>query len=129
MPDTQVPTAPPKVAMSAALAAGAALGARPDRPSRAVLTWQRQLAVKLQQAKRYPARAHGEKGTARVAFAIDRLGRVVTASLVQSSGSPILDEEALALVRRAQPMPQPPADVTDGQLSFSFPIEFVASGR
>ena len=38
-------------------------------------------------------------------FSLDRQGRVVDSRVVPSSGAAALDEEALALVRRAQPFP------------------------
>ena len=41
---------------------------------------------------------------------------VVSARLAQSSGSGALDDEAIALLKRAQPFPAPPA---------TFPGEFV----
>ena len=40
-----------------------------------------------------------------------------------------LDEETLALARRAQPFPPPPADISDDQLSFVVPIRYAATAR
>ena len=58
------------------------------------------------------------------AFSIDRQGRVLTSRIVHSSGSDALDDEALALVKRAQPLPPPPAGLADDQLSFVVPIRY-----
>jgi len=43
---------------------------------------------------------------------------------VESSGSPTLDQETLAMLVRAQPMPRPPGEVPDNQLSFVVPVRF-----
>jgi periplasmic protein TonB len=43
---------------------------------------------------------------------------------VQSSGSAKLDEETLAMLARAQPMPKPPDNVLDSELSFIVPVRF-----
>ncbi|XIA67377.1 energy transducer TonB [Bradyrhizobium sp. TZ2] len=44
-----------------------------------------------------------------MSFALDRKGLVTNARVIQSSGSNALDEEAVALLKRAQPFPAPPA--------------------
>jgi len=59
-----------------------------------------------------------------LAFTIDRHGGVVSSRIVKSSGSTVLDAEALALITRAAPLPPPPADIADSDLSFVVPIRF-----
>ena len=68
---------------------------------------------RVQAARRYPesARSAGTEGSALLRFTIDAAGRVVSASIVASSGKPDLDAEALASVRRAAPFPAPPPGV------------------
>ena len=65
----------------------------------------------------------GAAGTARVAFAVDRGGRVVSASLAASSGDPQLDAAAVAMVRRASPLPAPPPDL-GGRINLTVPVRF-----
>jgi len=113
---TPVPTAPPVTETRAAQAA-----------SPAIVGWQRLLIAQLQRHKRYPPAAKGEQGVARLAFSIDRRGNLRASRIIQSSGSSILDEETLALIKRAAPFPAPPDDLTDAQLSFIVPIRFAAS--
>ena len=74
----------------------------------------------------YPetALARRQQGTAVVFFEIDRLGRLLESRLEQSSGFPLLDREALAMLRRASPMPQAPAAITGQTYSALFPVEF-----
>ncbi|MFH0299982.1 energy transducer TonB [Bradyrhizobium sp. 31Argb] len=65
----------------------------------------------LERRKRYPpsTQSRGERGVAYVRFTIDDRGNVLSASLARSSGFAELDQEVLALVRRASPVPAPPA--------------------
>jgi protein TonB len=44
--------------------------------------------------------------------------------IVQSSGSAALDEETLALLARAQPMPRPPDEMRTRELSFVAPVRY-----
>jgi periplasmic protein TonB len=94
-----------------------------------MVSWQRALVTQIERHKRYPPNAHGEQGVAKLAFRLDRGGRVVSSSIAQSSGSAALDAETLALIKRAQPFPAPPADVGEEQLSFVVPIRYAASIR
>lgn len=115
-----VPTAPmPKVA-----------GAEVE-PSVAVRRWESALVAHIERFKRYPTdvRARGERGKAEVAFTIDREGRVRTSRIVESSGSPELDRETLAMLIRAQPMPKPPSDARLVELSFVVPVHFDIKDR
>ena len=41
-----------------------------------------------------------------------------------SSGHPILDQEAVATVRRAEPYPAPPAGLDGETFAFKFPFKF-----
>ena len=88
--------------------------------------WQSALATHLERFKRYPtaARARGEQGTAKVAFTIDRDGRLLSSRIIESSGSSLLDDETLAMLARAQPMPKPPVTAPDSALSFVVPVRF-----
>ena len=68
---------------------------------------------KIERARRYPpaARARREEGVATVAFVMTRGGKVTSATLQTSTGSALLDREAIETVRRAQPLPPVPGDV------------------
>ncbi len=72
--------------------------------------WQSLLMAHLERRKRYPseARERGARGIAYVRFTIDGAGNVQSASLVRSSGFAELDQEVVALVHRASPIPAPP---------------------
>lgn len=83
--------------------------------------WQSRLQAHLERRKRYPSGAGGEPGTVHVRFRIDDGGNVLSASLARSSGNAVLDEAALALVRRASPVPAPPPGVNK---NITAPVRF-----
>jgi protein TonB len=93
---------------------------------KSVTRWQSELAAHIEHFKRYPsdARSRGEQGIAKVAFTIDHEGHLLASRIVQSSGSAALDEETLAMLARAQPMPKPPGEMRDLELSFVVPVRF-----
>ena len=96
-------------------------------PSAAVVhRWESELVAHIERFKRYPqeARSRGEQGIARVAFTIDHDGHLLASRIVQSSGSAALDQETLEMLTRAQPMPRPPGEMKDPQLSFVVPVRF-----
>ena len=119
------PTALPSVAMPS-VPAPPTPGAEVAPSAVVVKRWESALVAHIERFKRYPAeaRAHDEHGVARVAFTIDRDGWVRASRIVQSSGSPALDAETLAMLSRAQPMPRPPAQLSNSELSFVVPVRF-----
>lgn len=62
---------------------------------------------KILQAKQYPlvAKRQGLEGRVQVLFALNPSGDIQTLSVLESSGVPLLDQEALATVKRASPYP------------------------
>lgn len=55
---------------------------------------------------------------------IDRTGRVISATLVRSSGSGALDREALSMVHRASPLPPLPPEIKGATISIELPVQF-----
>ena len=67
------------------------------------------------------ARSAGSQGVATVSFSIDGGGRVTSARLAGGSGNPAIDQEVVAMARRASPFPAPP----DGKgRNFTVPVRF-----
>ena len=119
---------PPEVVATAALPAAPVEGT-PSRPidPRMMQTWVGQISAALERKKRYPPAAHArrEQGVAQVSFTIDRQGQLIESHIARSSGAADLDQEALALVHRAQPFPPRPANgVQDEQVHLTVPIRF-----
>ena len=81
---------------------------------------------RLHEALRYPAAARVDEvqGVASVSFTMTREGHVLSATLVRSAGHPSLDAEAVAMIRRADPLPQPPPEMTGATLTLSVPVQF-----
>ena len=120
-----LPSAPSTTDHQAERAAAPMPGAS-SRNSDAVPNWKSQLVAALERQKRYPSEARGDQGTAQLAFSVDRQGGVHNARVTRSSGSSVLDHEALALVQRAQPLPPPPPEVQGAQIPIVVPIRYNA---
>jgi periplasmic protein TonB len=126
-PPAPATTAPPQVAAPPAPdAAAPAPGASSAQPSNAVPTWQGLLLGRLQQFKRYPymAQRDRQQGTVNLHFTMDRHGKVLSASVAKSSGFDALDQETLALIHRAEPLPPPPPEVPGDPLELTVPVQF-----
>ena len=89
-------------------------------------TWQKQLLAHLDRHKRYPSGSTHPTGQVMVAFGLDRVGHVVSATVAKSSGDAALDAAALAMMKRSDPVPPPPPLVADDGLTFSIPVVFRA---
>lgn len=128
-PLTPAPTTSAPQALSeqtAALPAAPMQGRLTPNTSNAVPTWKTQIVALLERNKRYPesAQSRHQQGIAQVFFSLDRQGRVIDSRLLRSSGASALDEEALALLRRAQPFPPPPAELPGERVDLTVPIRF-----
>lgn len=107
-------------------AATPAPGASSAPSGNAVPTWQGTLRAHLERHKRYPAAAQfrRQQGVSVVRFVMDREGKVLSARLERASGYGLLDDEALALLERAQPLPPPPAEMTGERIELVAPVQF-----
>ena len=130
--------------MSALFVTAAAAQQTPPQPQQAPTTapalaprelppviarWQQAVVARLARFQRYPAQAKGATGVANLSFGIDRQGHVLNSQIIKSSGSSVLDVEALFLLTRAAPLPPPPAAVPDTDLTFVLPIRFEGSSK
>jgi protein TonB len=108
------------------IAAAPMEGAVSLAPSPALATWQSVLLGHLQHHKNYPreARRNRQEAVVYVRISINRDGTVVDYSLTQPSAYKALNQEALALIARAQPLPPPPPEMIRDTLEFVVPVEF-----
>ena len=92
----------------------------------AIASWRDLVVARLQQNKRYPsaAEARRDQGTVTLSFTVDRSGRVLARSIIRSSGVSSLDEEVLAMIHRAQPLPAFPAAMIQQSVNLTVPIRF-----
>ena len=86
----------------------------------ALPTYKGLISAHLQRFKR-PGSGNG---LVVVTFTVARSGRVLSRSVARSSGSSVVDREALALIARAQPMPAFPAAMTEQSMVFTLGIRF-----
>jgi periplasmic protein TonB len=88
--------------------------------------WVAALAARIERYKRYPraAELRGLQGTVTVRLRLDRSGTVLSAQLEHGTGAAMLDEEALAVLARAQPLPAPPEALGAGPFDLLLPIRF-----
>jgi TonB family protein len=92
-------------------------------------TWQKQLIAHLDKHKRYPTERVHKSAEIVVGFALDRMGHVLTATIVKGSGDSAFDEAALSMIRRSDPVPPPPPPVADDGLNFTLPVIFRVKGK
>jgi protein TonB len=81
------------------------------------------VAAHLARYKQYPAdaRSSGKTGTAAVTFSVGGGGGVTSVNLARGSGVASIDQEVVAMVRRASPFPAPPGGRPQ---SFTVPVSF-----
>jgi periplasmic protein TonB len=76
--------------------------------------------------KRYPpdALAKNQEGKLVIRFVLARDGTVLDAGIVESSGVPALDQDAVAMLHRASPVPPVPARYAGAQLKITMPLDY-----
>lgn len=84
------------------------------------------LVAWLDRYKDYPpeVKKRKQQGTVVLAFSIDRAGEVLAARIQTSSGYPLLDRAALAMLDRAAPLPPMPDSMPHEHLHLAVPIEY-----
>jgi len=100
-----------------------------DSDRRARMTWERQFLAHINRHKRYPSDRSQREAHLIVAVVLDRSGHVLSASIAQSSGDASFDKAALATMRRADPVPAPPALTADDGLTFTLPFDYRPYGH
>lgn len=93
----------------------------------AVANYADLLANHVSQFKYYPRMAieHRWQGDVIVHIEIAEDGSVVSAKILKSSGYEILDNEAMAMIRKASPLPKPTESLKNKSFSVALPIQFL----
>lgn len=94
-------------------------------------TYFSKLLAWLDRHKHYPrtARQNRVEGVVHLHFVMDRSGKVLNFRLEQSAGAEILDAAALDMIRRADPLPPLPREMTEQRLELVVPVEFFLRKR
>jgi len=97
----------------------------------AIVSWQGVLLGHLEKHRRYPRQAQRLRlqGVSRMRFSVDRQGNVSNPRVAESSGHTLLDEEALATLLRASPVPAPPPEIRGDPVEVMIPVSFFMRGR
>lgn len=83
-----------------------------------------QIASHLSRHKRFPDDARRARGVVRITFTVLEDGSVTGIAVAESSGNAVLDRAAVAMVRRAEPFPEIPAEMARRTARFTVPIRF-----
>jgi TonB family protein len=85
--------------------------------------WGRKISAYFELHKRYP-KDKSKSTRVKVSLVVNRRGNVVSVDVAESSGDPAFDDAAVSMIRRSDPVPKPPAGLTDDQFSFSLDVNF-----
>jgi protein TonB len=85
--------------------------------------WGKQISAYFNLHKRYPDNKN-KTMTVQLSLVLDRRGKVLSVDVVGTSGEAAFDQAAVSMVRRSDPVPPPPAGLTDDQFSFTLPVNF-----
>jgi periplasmic protein TonB len=128
----QTVTPPPVVAQQSVVnpVPPAPIAAPPKAAGETRDSFLARLLAQFNRFKQYPraARQARIEGVVMLHFVMDAQGKVQSFEIAKSSGRPVLDAEALALIQRAQPLPALPADYPTRTLDAIVPIEFSLNG-
>lgn len=117
---------PPQVPVARPLPVAEASVALPTPAPDALAGYEAQLAAWLAKHKNYPlaAQRRRQEGEVLLRVRINRAGQVLSFRLQDRSSYPILDEAALAMVKRAVPFPTFPDDFPGVDFEFLLPVSF-----
>ncbi|HYJ34588.1 MAG TPA: energy transducer TonB [Rhizomicrobium sp.] len=134
LPEFSVRTAPPPPVAAQLPVANPAPPVTVAAPSKAAAetrdSYLGRILAQLNRFKQYPraARQARVEGVVMLHFVMAADGKVQSFEISKSSGRPVLDAEALALIQRAQPLPALPPDFPTRTLDAVVPIEFALNG-
>ncbi len=85
--------------------------------------WGKKISATFKLHQRYPE-GHNGPSAVKVAIVFNRRGNVLSANVVQTSGDTAFDEAAISMIHRSDPVPLPPAGLTEDQFSFTIEVNF-----
>ena len=98
-----------------------------DSAREAMLRYQDMIKQRIEEVRRYPYRAkrQGIEGMIDLSFIVLSNGISRDIEIVRSSGSKILDEEAVQTIKRANPFPPIPAEIKTPFIQMEVSIVFI----
>jgi len=90
----------------------------------AMSDWRHKLVQKIGKAHIYPraAIAREIEGVAKVKVTIDRDGKITNYEVVEPTGQSVLDHVIPKIMKKLDPLPKPPASLSDANLTFVIPF-------
>ncbi len=112
------------LALACLIQAGSIFSAEPDRS--AIELYGIRLLQSGSRLRNYPEEAYREKlaGTAVVGLAIDADGRLERQALLRSAGHAVLDEHAMAMLAKAVPATEIPANLRNTAFTIQVTVVF-----
>lgn len=86
--------------------------------------WNRKISAHLTAHKVNPEGKEPNNQKVKVSFAINRRGNVLSVDVAESSGDAAYDAAAISIVRKSDPIPQPPAGLTEDRFERTVDIIF-----
>ncbi|MCP3399214.1 MULTISPECIES: TonB family protein [unclassified Bradyrhizobium] len=86
--------------------------------------WNRKISAHLSAHKVNPEGKVPSNQTAKVSFALNRRGNVISVDVIESSGDAAYDAAAISMVHKSDPFPIPPAGLTDDRFERTVEIMF-----
>jgi protein TonB len=91
---------------------------------RLTANWGKQISAYFELHKRYPKVKKNKTASVKVSLVLNRLGNVLEVAVIESSGDTAFDEAAISMIRRSDPVPRPPAALTDDTFSYTLNVNF-----
>lgn len=90
-------------------------------------SWQKEIVQLVAKKQVYPRAALSREieGRAKVKVTVDRSGAISSHEILEATGHDVLDNEIGSLVERLNPLPTPPSDIADENLSFVLPLAWI----
>ena len=97
-----------------------------DSAQEAMLRYQDMVKQKIEEVRRYPswAKRQGIEGIVGLRFIVSSCGLSQDVEIICPSGSKILDEEAIATIRRANPFPPLPEEICSSLVKMEIYLVF-----
>ncbi|AUC97662.1 MULTISPECIES: TonB family protein [Bradyrhizobium] len=86
--------------------------------------WGKKISAYLDLHKKFPENGKVKTAKVKIALVLNRVGKVLSVAVLESSGDAAFDDAAVSMVHRSDPVPAPPADLTEDQFSFSLDVNY-----
>ncbi|MCC8972757.1 energy transducer TonB [Bradyrhizobium brasilense] len=86
--------------------------------------WGKKISAYLDLHKKFPENGKAKAAKVKIALVLNRVGKVLSVAVMESSGDAAFDDAAISMVHRSDPVPAPPAALPEDQFSFSLDVNY-----